>query len=88
MIKQIPLFGGRKTASIDLDLYIEYEQKVHKFGEHTIPYLEHVLDLTEDMSEEELSKKLTEALEEDIMMMSIPVEVLRAALNGENVKWP
>lgn len=86
MKKEIRLFDGKKIAKIDYALFTCYELYVHRFTEHTPEYFSHVLELTEEMSGEELSEKLSEALYEDIYMMTVMedelVVAMRATLNG------
>ena len=65
MDKTYKVFDGKKTLVIPHAVFAEYEEKVGAFTENTANYFMVVLDLTEDMTNEELSDAVIAAMKED-----------------------
>lgn len=80
MKKEIYLFEGQKLIGIDRELFRCYEIYVDRLSENRLRYLSHVLGLTEDMTEMELSERLSEALYEEIYMATAMEENLIIAI--------
>jgi hypothetical protein len=80
MKKELYLFEGKKAVKIDYELYNCYELFVDEFTDRKLEYLTHVLELTEDMSEQKLSECISEVLYEEIYMITLMEDDLIAAM--------
>ena len=59
------VFEGKKNLVIQEEIMKEYEEKVSSFTENTANYFMEILELTEDMTEDELSAAVVAAMKED-----------------------
>lgn len=71
-----PVFEGRKTISIPMDVFLDYEYKVKHFTQNTANCFMTVLELSEELTNEELSVAVIEAMKEDCADSTIVKELL------------
>lgn len=80
MKREICLFDGRKTLAIDKELLNCFELYVQPLTKTRLDYLTLVFELSEDMTEDELIQRFSEALYEEINMSTVMEEDFIAAM--------
>lgn len=76
------VFDGKKTLVIPEEIMKEFEEKVSVFTENTANYFMEVLELTEDMTEDELSATVVAAMKEDCEDSECVKEILLNPVTG------
>lgn len=84
MEKEYTVFDGKKTIRILSAVLKAYEEKVGLFTENTANYFIAVLELKEDMTEDELSETIMQAMNEDCMDSIQVKEILKHMIISEN----
>ena len=82
-MKQYDVFNKKRIISIPEAILAEYEYKVAAFTENTANYFMEVLELNETMTNEELSRAVIKAIQEDC---GASEEIKDVLTNSEKVK--
>lgn len=85
MERTYKVFDGKKTIVIPNEVLAEYEEKVGTFTENTANYFMVVLELTENMTNEELTDAVVAAMREDCEDSACVKELLSDPDNREEL---